>query len=119
MNDSTPENHEIFTVRLSDPITTGISPTGAATLVPGDSTATVVIGASDEPHGIIEFAPQSQPIRVTENVGTVDLRLVRIMGNIGVFYLPLLSCFSHDMTGNPRLVYITEIMRPEILIVRE
>ena len=85
LNDTIPENHETFTVRLSAPITTGISPTGAATLVPGDSTATIVIGASDEPHGIIEFAPQPQPIRVAENVGAVNLRLVRIMGNIGIY----------------------------------
>ena len=74
-------------MRLSDPITTGISSTGAAVLVPGDSTAIIVIGASDEPHGIVEFAPRSQPIRVTENIGTVDLRIVRIMGNIGM-HLP-------------------------------
>ena len=89
LNDTVPETHETFTVRLSAPTTTGISSTGAATLVPGDSTATVVIGASDEPHGIIEFAPQPQPIRVTENVGAVNLRLVRIMGSIGAYLFTL------------------------------
>ena len=83
LNDSTPENHETFTVQLADPITTGISHTGAGVLVPGDSTATIVIGASDEPHGVVEFATRAQPIRVTEDIGTVELRVVRIMGNIG------------------------------------
>ena len=86
LNDSVPESHETFTVRLSAPATTGISSTGAATLVAGDSTATIIIGASDEPHGIIEFAPRDQPIRVNENVGHVDLRLVRNRGSIGKYY---------------------------------
>ena len=86
-NDSVPESHETFTVQLSDPATTGISSTGAATLVGGDSTATITIGASDEPHGIIEFAPRVQPIRVNENVGHVDLRLVRNRGSIGKYHI--------------------------------
>lgn len=83
LNDSVPESHETFTVRLSDPTTAGISSTGAATLVAGDSTATIIIGASDEPHGIIEFASRSQPVRVEENIGHIDLRLVRNKGSIG------------------------------------
>ena len=83
LNDSVPESHETFTVQLSGPKTAGISSTGAATLVDGDSTATIIIGASDEPHGIIEFAPRIQPIRVKENVGHEDLRLVRNRGSIG------------------------------------
>lgn len=85
LNDSTSESHETFIVRLSDPITSGISSTGAATLVAGDSTATIVIGASDEPHGVIEFASRIQPIKVAENIGFIDLRLVRKMGNIGMY----------------------------------
>eukprot|EP00794_Sanderia_malayensis_P009868 gene9868-10878_t len=82
-NDSIPERNDLFTVRLSDPITSGVSETGAAVLVAGDSTATVIIGASDEPHGIIEFAPRSQPIKVTETYGRITLRLIRTMGSIG------------------------------------
>ncbi len=81
--DPIPEKNEQFTIRLSNPVTLGISSTGAAILVAGDATATVVIGANDEPHGIVEFAPINQPIRVKENVGQQVLKIVRNMGRIG------------------------------------
>ena len=82
-NDSIPEQSETFTVQLSNPVTVGISQTGAATLVSGHSTAFVTIGPSDEPHGVIEFASITQPVRVNEGQGKVDLSVVRLKGKIG------------------------------------
>ncbi|XP_038076858.1 adhesion G-protein coupled receptor V1-like isoform X2 [Patiria miniata] len=89
LSDDTPEVNEEFQVTLSNVQTMGISLTGAATLDPQGSTASVTIQASDEPHGVFSFAQGSEVVMVAEGNTTVQLFVDRKFGSIGrvrVFY---------------------------------
>ena len=81
-NDSTPETHEVFVIQLSNIQTFGIASTGQASFIPGRTTATISISASDRPHGVVELEAGSRLVdRADENNFT--LTVSRLFGNIG------------------------------------
>lgn len=85
-NDSTPETHEVFVVQLSNIQTFDIASTGQASFIPGKTTATVSISASDTPHGVVELEAGSRFVsRADEKNFT--LTVSRLFGNIGKWYL--------------------------------
>ena len=81
--DSIPETNEEFKLVLDNVTTEGISQTGGATLDPSGHTAVLLIGASNDPHGVVEFSEIIQPIRVKESDGSAEVRIVRHFGKIG------------------------------------
>ena len=87
ISDDTPEINEEFQITLSNVQTTGISPTGAATLDPQGSIASVTIQASDEPHGVFSFAQGSEVVMVAEGNMTVQLFVDRKFGSIGNYWV--------------------------------
>ncbi|XP_022110249.1 G-protein coupled receptor 98-like isoform X2 [Acanthaster planci] len=89
LSDDTPEVNEEFQIGLGNVRTIGISPTGAATLDPQGSTASITVQASDEPHGVFSFAQGSEVVSIAEGNTTVQLFVDRKFGSIGqvrVFY---------------------------------
>lgn len=87
-NDSSPETHEVFVVRLSNIQTFGIASTGHASFIPGKTTATISISASDRPHGVVELETGSR--RVTrQDEKNFTLAVSRLFGKIGTYF-----CFS-------------------------
>ena len=60
-----------------------MSPTGAASIDPQGASASINIGASDEPHGVFSFAPGSLGVATPEGNTTVQLFVERKYGAIG------------------------------------
>ena len=81
--DSIPETTEKFKLTLYNVTTTGLSQSGAARLDPSGSDAWIVIGASNYPHGVIEFSEIAQPMKVKESDKSFEVRIVRHFGKLG------------------------------------
>ncbi|XP_030832667.1 adhesion G-protein coupled receptor V1 isoform X3 [Strongylocentrotus purpuratus] len=81
--DETPETNENFQIILTDVQTTGVSPTGAASIDPQGASASINIGASDEPHGVFSFAQGSLLVATPEGDRLVQLFVERKYGAIG------------------------------------
>lgn len=81
-NDSTPETHEVFVVELSNIQTFDIASTGEASFIPGKTTATISISASDRPHGVIELEAGSRMVSRSDE-GNFTLTVSRLFGDIG------------------------------------
>lgn len=96
-SDNIPEVNEKFLLNLTSVISTGIDSSGAAVLDQSASIAYIMIGASDNPHGVLEFYDVQQPVHASESYGEVDIRIVRQFGKLGMscdyflckFYLSL------------------------------
>ena len=82
-NDATAEAREIFTVRLSNVQTFDIAASGHASLIDEESTSTITIGGSDDPHGVVEFQESSRNVTTAEDRNTT-LTVARLFGNIGM-----------------------------------
>ena len=83
ISDVIPEPDEVFKVKLTSIETTGLSQSGKAILDKSASIATLSLGASDNPHGLVEFSLGESPYRVRENVGQLQLTIVRHFGKMG------------------------------------
>ena len=81
--DSTSEIDEEFHVVLRDPVTSGISATGAAEINSHMGTATVTVAASNEPHGVFQFLQGSRNVSFQESENMTELSVERLFGNIG------------------------------------
>jgi len=81
-NDSTPETHEVFVVQLSNIQTFDIASNGQASFIPGKTTATISISASDRPHGVVELEAGSRLVDRTDEKN-FTLTVSRLFGNIG------------------------------------
>ena len=82
-SDSMPETAEPFTLRLYNISTVGVSLTGSARILTAESTASVTIKASNEPHGKVEFDSSSLKVTTSEGNRQVSLTVVRLFGSIG------------------------------------
>lgn len=81
--DNTSEIEEQFQVILRNPVTSGISKTGAAEISPRMGTANLTVAASNEPHGVVEFQQSSRRVVVKESEKIEELSVARMFGNIG------------------------------------
>ena len=88
-DDLSPEAREVFVVRLIHVRTYDVAPAGHASLVSAKSTATVTVGGSDEPHGVVEFEVSSRDVTVSEDSNTT-LAVARLFGKIGMLFVNLL-----------------------------
>lgn len=81
--DDIPEINERFKLNLTSINSTGIDTSGAAVLDNSASIAYIVVGASNNPHGVLEFYNAQKSIRVSESQGEVNVRIVRQFGKLG------------------------------------
>ena len=84
LKDTKPEMEEEFTVRLQSVKSTGIFPSGAATINRIASEAFILVGANNDPHGFLAFAVLEQPLRIEENQGYLELSVIRKFGDTGM-----------------------------------
>ncbi|XP_032809135.2 adhesion G-protein coupled receptor V1 isoform X2 [Petromyzon marinus] len=83
LEDGVPEEEEVYGVLLSNVRTLGMWWGGAAALDEQASEAVLTVSASNEPHGVIGFAPQSRYVSTAEGNTTITLFLVREFGSEG------------------------------------
>ncbi|NXH80376.1 GPR98 protein, partial [Edolisoma coerulescens] len=84
LDDHIPEEKEEYRIILYNVKTEGVSPSGAAVLDSQGYEAVLTVEASDEPHGILNFASPSRVVLLPEENKTVQLFINREFGSLGV-----------------------------------
>ncbi|XP_019373727.1 PREDICTED: G-protein coupled receptor 98 [Gavialis gangeticus] len=84
LDDHIPEEKEEYKLILYDIRTQGIPSTGAAVLDSQGYEAILTVEASDEPHGVLNFASSSRIVLVQEGNRTIQLFINREYGSLGV-----------------------------------
>ncbi|KAI4570105.1 hypothetical protein MJT46_007399 [Ovis ammon polii x Ovis aries] len=83
LDDNIPEEKEVYQVILYDVRTQGVSPAGAALLDAQGYAAVLTVEASDEPHGVLNFALSSRFVLLQEANTTIKLFINREFGSLG------------------------------------
>ncbi|NWW69684.1 GPR98 protein, partial [Climacteris rufus] len=83
LDDHIPEEKEEYQIILYNIKTEGISPAGAAVLDSQGYEAVLTVEASDEPHGVLNFASPSRVVLLPEENKTVQLFINREFGSLG------------------------------------
>uniref|UniRef100_A0A8C5UHL5 Adhesion G-protein coupled receptor V1 n=1 Tax=Malurus cyaneus samueli TaxID=2593467 RepID=A0A8C5UHL5_9PASS len=83
LDDHIPEEKEEYRIILYNIKTEGVSPSGAAVLDSQGYEAILTVEASDEPHGILNFASPSRVVLLPEENKTVQLFISREFGSLG------------------------------------
>ncbi|KAM9330953.1 adhesion G-protein coupled receptor V1 [Gastrophryne carolinensis] len=83
LDDHIPEEKEEYQLILHNVVTEGISGEGAAVLDDQGYEAVLTVEASDEPHGLLNFAPSSRLVVTQEANKTIQLFLNREYGSLG------------------------------------
>ncbi|NXF82786.1 GPR98 protein, partial [Sclerurus mexicanus] len=83
LDDHIPEEKEEYRIILFDIKTEGISSSGAAVLDSQGYEAVLTVEASDEPHGVLNFASPSRVVLLPEENKTVQLFINREFGSLG------------------------------------
>ncbi|XP_048187347.1 adhesion G-protein coupled receptor V1 [Perognathus longimembris pacificus] len=83
LDDNIPEEKEVYQVILSDIRTQGVPPAGIALLDAQGYAAVLTVEASDEPHGVLNFAPSSRFVLLQEANVTIQLFINREFGSLG------------------------------------
>ncbi|KAH0628079.1 hypothetical protein JD844_008789 [Phrynosoma platyrhinos] len=84
LDDHIPEEKEEYQIILHNIRTEGVTSTGAAVLDIQGYKAVLTVEASDEPHGVLNFAPLSKLVLVQEANTTIQLFINREFGSLGV-----------------------------------
>uniref|UniRef100_A0A674GVY7 Adhesion G protein-coupled receptor V1 n=1 Tax=Taeniopygia guttata TaxID=59729 RepID=A0A674GVY7_TAEGU len=84
LDDHIPEDKEEYRIILYNIKTEGVSPSGAAVLDSQGYEAILTVEASDEPHGVLNFASPSRVVLLPEENKTVQLFINREFGSLGV-----------------------------------
>uniref|UniRef100_A0A8C5P4D2 Adhesion G-protein coupled receptor V1 n=1 Tax=Jaculus jaculus TaxID=51337 RepID=A0A8C5P4D2_JACJA len=83
LDDNIPEEKEVYHVILCDVKTQGVPPAGVALLDALGYAAVLTVEASDEPHGVLNFALSSRFALLQEADRTVQLFINREFGSLG------------------------------------
>ncbi|XP_042546906.1 adhesion G-protein coupled receptor V1 [Dipodomys spectabilis] len=83
LDDNIPEEKEIYQIILFDVRTQGVPPAGIALLDTQGYAAVLTVEASDEPHGVLNFAPSSRFVLLQEANVTIQLFVNREFGSLG------------------------------------
>uniref|UniRef100_A0A4W3JB69 Adhesion G-protein coupled receptor V1 n=1 Tax=Callorhinchus milii TaxID=7868 RepID=A0A4W3JB69_CALMI len=83
VDDHIPEEKEEYRIILSNVRTQGISSTGAAVIDDQGYEAVLTVEASDEPHGVVNFAPSSRMVSGQEGNKTIQIFVSREFGSLG------------------------------------
>ncbi|XP_060091684.1 adhesion G-protein coupled receptor V1 isoform X2 [Heteronotia binoei] len=84
LDDHIPEEKEEYRVILHNVRTQGVSSAGGAVLDNQGYEAILTVEASDEPHGVLNFASSSRVVLVQEENKTVQLFINREFGSLGI-----------------------------------
>ncbi|XP_062985697.1 adhesion G-protein coupled receptor V1 [Elgaria multicarinata webbii] len=84
LDDHIPEEKEEYQVILHNVRTQGVSSAGVAILDSQGYEAVLTVEASDEPHGVLNFASSSRVVLVQEGNKTIQLFINREYGSLGV-----------------------------------
>ncbi|GAB0206124.1 adhesion G-protein coupled receptor V1 [Grus japonensis] len=84
LDDHIPEEKEEYQIILYNVKTEGVSPSGAAVLDSQGYEAVLTVEASDEPHGVLNFASPSRVVLIPEENKTVPLFINREFGSLDV-----------------------------------
>uniref|UniRef100_A0ABM5FTD0 Adhesion G-protein coupled receptor V1 isoform X1 n=1 Tax=Pogona vitticeps TaxID=103695 RepID=A0ABM5FTD0_9SAUR len=84
LDDHVPEEKEEYQVILQNIRTEGVISTGAAVLDSQGDEAVLTVEASDEPHGVLNFASSSRVVLVQEGNYTIQLFINREFGSLGI-----------------------------------
>ncbi|XP_054434571.1 adhesion G-protein coupled receptor V1 [Pteronotus mesoamericanus] len=83
LDDNIPEEKEVYQVFLYDVRTQGVPPAGIALLDAQGYAAVLTVEASDEPHGVLNFALSSRFVLLQEANVTIQLFINREFGSLG------------------------------------
>ncbi|XP_068103893.1 adhesion G-protein coupled receptor V1 [Hyperolius riggenbachi] len=83
LDDQIPEEKEEYRIILYDVKTEGVSGAGVAVLDEQGYEAVLTVEASDEPHGLLNFAPSSRLVITQEANKTIQLFINREFGSLG------------------------------------
>ncbi|XP_069348971.1 adhesion G-protein coupled receptor V1 [Eulemur rufifrons] len=83
LDDNIPEEKEVYQVILYDIMTQGVPPAGIALLDAQGYAAVLTVEASDEPHGVLNFALSSRFVLLQEANITIQLFINREFGSLG------------------------------------
>uniref|UniRef100_H0V266 Adhesion G-protein coupled receptor V1 n=1 Tax=Cavia porcellus TaxID=10141 RepID=H0V266_CAVPO len=83
LDDNIPEEKEVYQVILYDVRTQGVPPAGMALLDTQGYAAVLTVEASDEPHGVLNFALSSRFVLLQEADMTIQLFINREFGSLG------------------------------------
>ncbi|XP_058430567.1 adhesion G-protein coupled receptor V1 isoform X1 [Marmota monax] len=83
LDDNIPEEKEVYQVILYDVRTQGVPPAGIALLDTQGYAAVLTVEASDEPHGVLNFALSSRFVLLQEANITIQLFINREFGSLG------------------------------------
>ncbi|KAF6125476.1 hypothetical protein HJG60_009913 [Phyllostomus discolor] len=83
LDDNIPEEKEVYQVILYDVRTQGVPPAGIALLDAQGYAAVLTVEASDEPHGVLNFALSSRFVLLQEANVTIQLFINREFGSLG------------------------------------
>ncbi|KAM6148616.1 adhesion G-protein coupled receptor V1 [Erethizon dorsatum] len=83
LDDNIPEEKEVYQVILCDVRTQGVPPAGMALLDTQGYAAVLTVEASDEPHGVLNFALSSRFVLLQEANVTIQLFINREFGSLG------------------------------------
>ncbi|XP_036081242.1 adhesion G-protein coupled receptor V1 isoform X3 [Rousettus aegyptiacus] len=83
LDDNIPEEKEVYQVILYNVRTQGVPQAGIALLDAQGYAAVLTVEASDEPHGVLNFAPSSRFVLLQEANITIQLFVNREFGSLG------------------------------------
>ncbi|XP_036063369.1 adhesion G-protein coupled receptor V1 [Onychomys torridus] len=106
LDDNIPEEKEVYHVVLYDVKTQGVLPAGAALLDSQGYAAVLTVEASDEPHGVLNFALSSRFVLLQEANVTIQLFINREFGSLGAINVtyatvPGLVSLRNETEGMP------------------
>ncbi|XP_073534717.1 adhesion G-protein coupled receptor V1 isoform X1 [Phyllobates terribilis] len=97
LDDQIPEEREEYQILLHNVITQGISGPGAAVLDEQGYEAVLTVEASDEPHGLLSFAPSSRIMITQEANKTIQLFINREYGSLGDINITYTTSVAHPL----------------------
>ncbi|XP_056394317.1 adhesion G-protein coupled receptor V1 isoform X2 [Hyla sarda] len=100
LDDQIPEEREEYQIVLHNVITEGMTGPGAAVLDEQGYEAVLTVEASDEPHGLLNFAPSSRIILTQEEANkTIQLFINREYGSLGDINITYTTFGTHPLNG--------------------
>ncbi|XP_035296369.1 adhesion G-protein coupled receptor V1 isoform X3 [Cricetulus griseus] len=105
LDDNIPEEKEVYHVVLYDVKTQGVLPAGVALLDAQGYAAVLTVEASDEPHGVLNFALSSRFVLLQEANVTIQLFINREFGSLGAINVtyatvPGIVSLKNETEGN-------------------
>uniref|UniRef100_A0A8C5LUA9 Adhesion G protein-coupled receptor V1 n=1 Tax=Leptobrachium leishanense TaxID=445787 RepID=A0A8C5LUA9_9ANUR len=122
LDDHIPEEKEEYQIILYNVSTQGVSGSGAAALDKQGYEAILTVEASDEPHGVLNFAPSSRMVVTEEGNKTIQLFINREYGSLGdinITYITALNPLNQTSQIHPAEPGVDYIATSGSLIIKD